>query len=112
MKVGTRRSSARSGHGTHWGEGGSKRTYLSKGDMIETQNSNRYVHRHRQNSRTRQGRSEATVLLHRSPDYSGEVVWGIPESTKGCQCWDRWGHVCNIRDERRRERPPVTSAAC
>src|ERR1700693_6289188 len=89
-KAGNRRASARSGHGTHWREGGSKRTYLLKGDMIETQNSNRYVHRHRQNSRTRQGRSEATVLLHRSPDYSGEVVWGIPESTKGCQCWDRW----------------------
>ena len=50
MKVGNRRASARSGHGTHWREGGSRRTNLLKGDIIETQNSNRYVHRHRQNS--------------------------------------------------------------
>jgi hypothetical protein len=50
MKVGNRRASERSGHGTHWREGGSKRTNLLKGDIIETQNSNRYVHRHRQNS--------------------------------------------------------------
>jgi hypothetical protein len=35
-KVGNRRASATSGHGTHWREGGSKRTYLLKGDMIET----------------------------------------------------------------------------
>ena len=38
MKVGNCRASARSGHGTHWREGGSKRTNLSKGDIIETQN--------------------------------------------------------------------------
>jgi hypothetical protein len=50
MKVGNRRASARSGHGTHWREGGSKRTNLLKGDIIGTQNSNCYVHRHRQNS--------------------------------------------------------------
>jgi hypothetical protein len=30
MKVGNRRASARSGHGTHWREGGNKRTYLPK----------------------------------------------------------------------------------
>jgi hypothetical protein len=29
-KVGNRRASARSGHGTHWREGGNKRTYLPK----------------------------------------------------------------------------------
>ncbi len=29
---------ARSGHGTHWREGGSRRTNLSKGDIIGTQN--------------------------------------------------------------------------
>jgi hypothetical protein len=50
VKVGNRRASARSGHETHWREGGSKRTNLLKGDIIETQNSNHYVHRHRQNS--------------------------------------------------------------
>ena len=30
VKVGNRRASARSGHGTHWREGGNKRTYLAK----------------------------------------------------------------------------------
>jgi len=30
VKVGNRRASARSGHGTHWREGGSKRTNLLK----------------------------------------------------------------------------------
>ena len=50
VKVGNRRASEKSGHGTHWREGGSKRTNLLKGDIVETQNSNRYVHRHRQNS--------------------------------------------------------------
>ena len=30
VKVGNRRASARSGHGTHWREGGNKRTYLPK----------------------------------------------------------------------------------
>ena len=29
-KVGNRRASARSGHGTHWREGGNKRTHLPK----------------------------------------------------------------------------------
>ena len=33
MKVGNRRASERSGHGTHWREGGSKRTNLLKGDI-------------------------------------------------------------------------------
>jgi hypothetical protein len=36
MKVGNRRASARSGHETHWREGGSKRTNLLKGDITET----------------------------------------------------------------------------
>jgi hypothetical protein len=49
MKVGNRRAPARSGHETHWREGGSKRTNLLRGDIIETQNSNHYVYRHRQN---------------------------------------------------------------
>ena len=49
MKVGNRRASARSGHGTHWREGGNKRTHLSKGDITGTQNLDSYVHRHRQN---------------------------------------------------------------
>jgi hypothetical protein len=35
-KVGNRRASARSGHETHWREGGSKRTNLLKGDITET----------------------------------------------------------------------------
>ena len=30
VKVGNRRAPARSGHGTHWREGGNKRTYLPK----------------------------------------------------------------------------------
>jgi hypothetical protein len=30
VKVGNRRASARSGHGTHWREGGNKRTHLPK----------------------------------------------------------------------------------
>jgi hypothetical protein len=30
VKVGNRRASARSGHGTHWREGENKRTYLPK----------------------------------------------------------------------------------
>ena len=30
VKVGNRRASARSGHGTHWREGGNKRTYLRR----------------------------------------------------------------------------------
>jgi len=33
MKVGNRRAPERGGHGTHWREGGSKRTYLRKGDI-------------------------------------------------------------------------------
>jgi hypothetical protein len=44
MKVGNRRASARSGHETHRREGGNGRTNLLKGNIIETQNSNRYVH--------------------------------------------------------------------
>jgi hypothetical protein len=30
VRVGNRRASARSGHGTQWREGGNKRTYLPK----------------------------------------------------------------------------------
>jgi hypothetical protein len=33
MKVGNRRAPARGGHGTHWREGGSKRTNLLKGNI-------------------------------------------------------------------------------
>jgi hypothetical protein len=39
MKVGNRRASERSGHGTHWREGGNKRTNLSKGNIVEAQTS-------------------------------------------------------------------------
>src|SRR5277367_641703 len=42
--------SARSGHGTHWREGGSRHTNLSKGDIVGTQNPGHYVHGYRQNS--------------------------------------------------------------
>ncbi len=35
VKVGNRRVSERSGHGTHWREGGNKRTNLSKGNIVE-----------------------------------------------------------------------------
>jgi hypothetical protein len=48
VKVGNRRASERSGHGTHWREGGNKRTNLSKRNISETQNSSNYVHRNRQ----------------------------------------------------------------
>lgn len=37
MKVGNRRASARSGHGTHWREGGNRCTYLAKGNIAEAQ---------------------------------------------------------------------------
>jgi hypothetical protein len=39
MKVGNRRASARSGHGTHWREGGNRCTNLSKGNIVEAQTS-------------------------------------------------------------------------
>jgi hypothetical protein len=39
MKVGNRRASERSGHGTHWREGGNKRTNLPKGTIVEAQTS-------------------------------------------------------------------------
>jgi hypothetical protein len=48
VKVGNRRASVRSGHGTHWREGGNKCTHLLKGDITGTQNLDHYVHRHRQ----------------------------------------------------------------
>ena len=50
VKAGKRRASARSGHGTHWREGGSRCRYLLKGDITGTQNPDGYVHRHRQTS--------------------------------------------------------------
>ena len=49
MKVWNRRASARSGHRTHWREGGSKRTNLLKGYITGTQNPDHYVHRYREN---------------------------------------------------------------
>jgi hypothetical protein len=39
MKVGNRRASERSGHGTHWREGGNRCTYLAKGNIAEAQTS-------------------------------------------------------------------------
>ena len=39
MKVGNRRASERSGHGTHWREGENKRTNLSTGNIVEAQTS-------------------------------------------------------------------------
>jgi hypothetical protein len=50
QKVGNHRAPERSGHGTHWREGGSRRTNLLKGDMTGTQNPETHVHRHQQNS--------------------------------------------------------------
>src|SRR6202140_4184851 len=66
VKVGNRRASARSGHGTHWREGGNRCTYLTIGNIDGTQNSTHYVHANRQNIRTSQGGSEATILFDRS----------------------------------------------
>jgi hypothetical protein len=48
VKVGNRRASARSGHGTHWREGGEQADGSAEGNIGETQNSNRYVHKTRQ----------------------------------------------------------------
>ena len=39
MKVGNRRASERSGHGTHWREGGNRCTNLTKGNIAEAQTS-------------------------------------------------------------------------
>jgi hypothetical protein len=41
--------SVRSGHGTHWREGGNRCTYLAKGNIAEAQTSTHYVHANRQN---------------------------------------------------------------
>jgi len=38
-KVGNRRASERSGHGTHRREGGNRCTYLAKGNIAEAQTS-------------------------------------------------------------------------
>ena len=74
--------SARSGHGTHWREGGNRCTYLAKGNIAEAQTSTSYVHTNRQTIRTSQGGSQEAVLFDRSSAHVGGVVRGIPESTK------------------------------
>jgi hypothetical protein len=48
VKVGNRRASARSGHGTHWREGGKQGDVSVEGNISETQNSRNYVHANRQ----------------------------------------------------------------
>ncbi len=96
VKVGNRRALERGGHGTHRREGGNKRTHLPKGDITGTQNSDHYVHRHRQNSRTCQGRSATTILLDRSPNHSRRTACGIPGSKKRSQCRDRRRHVRGV----------------
>src|SRR5467141_4778266 len=85
MKVGNRRASARSGHGTHWREGGNRCTHLTKGNIDEAQTSTHYVHTNRQNIRTGQGGSEATILFDRSSDHGRSVVRGIPGAKKESQ---------------------------
>ena len=110
-KVGNRRALERGGHGTHRREGGNKRTHLPKGDITGTQNSDHYVHRHRQNSRTCQGGSATTILLDRSPNHSRKTACGIPGSKKRSQCRDRRRHVQGVRKGRRREYPQAASAA-
>ncbi len=62
--------SERSGHGTHWREGGNRCTYLTKGNIAEAQTSTHYVHTNRQNIRTSQGGSEATFPFDRSSDHA------------------------------------------
>jgi len=42
----------RSGHGTHWREGGNKRTNLPKGNIVEAQTSVHCVPANRQTNRT------------------------------------------------------------
>jgi hypothetical protein len=70
VKVGNRRASGRSGHGTHWRKGGNRCTYLTKGNIDEAQTSTHYVHTNRQNIRTSQGGSEPTILFDRSSDHA------------------------------------------
>src|SRR5580704_6104675 len=77
--------SARSGHGTHWREGGNRCTYLAKGNIAEAQTSTHYVHTNRQNIRTSQGGSEATILFDRSSDHGPGVVCGFPRTQKESQ---------------------------
>jgi hypothetical protein len=48
MKVENRRASERSGHGTHWREGGEQGDASVEGNISETQNSRNYVHTKRQ----------------------------------------------------------------
>jgi hypothetical protein len=43
VKVENRRASVSSGQGIHWREGGSRCTYLTKGNIVETQNSVSYA---------------------------------------------------------------------
>src|SRR5437016_9925258 len=85
VKVGNRRASARSGHGTHWREGGNRCTYLTIGNIDGAQNSTHYVHTNRQNIRTSQGGSEATILFDRSSDHARGVIRGIPGTKKESQ---------------------------
>ena len=48
VKVGNRRASTRSGHGTHRRKGGEEADVSAEGNIGETQNSNFYVHKTRQ----------------------------------------------------------------
>ena len=66
--------SVKSGHGTHWREGGNRCTYLAKGNIDEAQTSSHYVHTNRQNIRTSQGGSESALLFDRSSDHARGVV--------------------------------------
>src|ERR1700679_1288757 len=100
-----------SGHGTRWREGGNKCTHLLKGNITETQNSNPYVHKHRQNNRTRKGRSEAEILFDRSLHHAGKDVGGLQKPTEEGQCRSGWRHVWRIREGRRGKHPPAVSAA-
>src|SRR5467141_3870082 len=85
MKVGNCRASERSGHRTHWREGGNRCTYLTKGNIAEAQTSTHYVHTNRQNIRTSQGGSEATILFDRSSDHARGVVCGFPRTQEESQ---------------------------
>jgi hypothetical protein len=62
----------------YWRESGNRCAYLTTGNIDGVQNSTHYVHTNRQNIRTSQGGSEATILFERSSDHARGVVRGIP----------------------------------
>ena len=59
--------------------------WFAIGNIDGTQSSTHYVHINRQNIRTSQGGSEATILFDRPSDHARGVVRGIPGTTRESQ---------------------------